>query len=552
MFRKSTLSFILTVFAFAVGKFSFATTYVYDGITPLPNPLALNSGDSLFVATGTYSGNISSFVAGAKITVSDMAIFQPATFPNTNGNSARGTMWVYGTFTFNTTFVSNTLFTLHNYGVVTLGSTTMRGNNQTWTNYYGATINFTSNVVMNGDFGNNNVLNNYGTVNASTNFQMNNGSAFNNYKNFMVAGDFLANGGVLTNEGKLEVVGKIDLNNGVSTITNYCRMIASGGIDISNGNMINYSYLWARNDLGLGTIRVSSGSLTNRSVWGSTPMIHGRDLIHTGGIITGSGYLYFYGTTSKSSNAGNGYTGSPGITTDTLKMNDITRGSTTQFYDNQTGTVYPNAIYNVWGVPDSTRVYNVACSIEIILEVPLAINWNSFTVNLSDNIPVLNWSAEFSSGAVFGIQRSYDGRNFSTIKDMDYIQGQSEYEYKDRMVNIQAPVVYYRIKATEISGIEKYTQIRTVKFSSKPGGIYAAPNPFTTHFNLNYKAAERETITIRLFNVNGQQMLMKNITVNDGNNNIKITEAAKLAKGIYVIQVSRGHDIISSSKIIKQ
>ena len=549
MFRKLTVSLILTVCAFAVSKISFATTYVYDGINPLPNPLALNSGDSLFIATGTYTGNISSFPSGAKITVSDMAIFQPSNFPNTNGNSARGTMWVYGTFTYNTTFVSNTGFTLHNYGIVTIGNTTMRGNNQTWNNYYGATINFTSSVVMNGDFGNNNILNNYGTVNASASFQMNSGSAFNNYKNFNVTGDFLANGGMLMNVGKLEVVGKIDLNSGVSTITNYCRMIASGGIDISNGNMINYSYLWARNDLGLGTIRVTSGSLTNVSIWSSTPMIHGRDLIHTGGTITGKGYLYFYGSTTKT---GGGITGAPGITSDTLKMNDISRGSTTQFYDAQTPTVYPNAIYEVWGVPDSTRVYNVACSIEIILEVPLAINWNSFIVDLTDNIPVLNWSAEFGSGVVFEIQRSYDGRNFSAIKELPYETGQSEYEYKDRMVNTQAPIVYYRIKATEISGIEKYTQTRTVKFSNKPGSIYTAPNPFTNNFVINYKAAEKETITIRMFNVSGQQMLVKNVTVNNGNNNINITEAAQLAKGIYVIQVSKGYNMISSGKIIKQ
>ena len=549
MFRKLTVSLILTVCAFAVSKISFATTYVYDGINPLPNPLALNSGDSLFVATGTYTGNISSFPSGAKITVSDMAIFQPSNFPNTNGNSARGTMWVYGTFTYNTTFVSNTGFTLHNYGIVTIGNTTMRGNNQTWNNYYGATINFTSSVVMNGDFGNNNILNNYGTVNASASFQMNSGSAFNNYKNFNVTGDFLANGGMLMNVGKLEVVGKIDLNSGVSTITNYCRMIASGGIDISNGNMINYSYLWARNDLGLGTISVTSGSLTNVSIWSSTPMIHGRDLIHTGGTITGKGYLYFYGSTTKT---GGGITGAPGITSDTLKMNDISRGSTTQFYDAQTPTVYPNAIYDVWGVPDSTRVYNVACSIEIILEVPLAINWNSFIVDLTDNIPVLNWSAEFGSGVVFEIQRSYDGRNFSAIKELPYETGQSEYEYKDRMVNTQAPIVYYRIKATEISGIEKYTQTRTVKFSNKPGSIYTAPNPFTNNFVINYKAAEKETITIRVFNVSGQQMLVKNVTVNNGNNNINITEAPQLAKGIYVIQVSKGYNMISSGKIIKQ
>jgi hypothetical protein len=426
------------------------------------------------------------------------------------------------------------------------------GTNQLWTNYYGATMNFIGKVTMNGGAGDlNNALNNYGTVNASADFQMNSGSTFTNYKNFMVTGDFKANGGILTNWGKLETVGKIDLNSGVSIITNYCRMMSSGGIYLSNGNMINYSYLWARNDLGLGDITVSSGgSLVNASVWSSTPMIHGRNLIHTGtGTITGRGYLYFYGSTTKT---GGGITGAPGPTTDTLKMNDVSRVNTTIFYDAQTAIVYPNAIYNVWGVPDSTRVYAVACSIEIILEVPLAINWNSFIVNLSDNIPVLNWSAEFGQGTVFEVQRSYDGRNFSTIRDMEYKLGQSEYEYKDRSVNTQAPIVYYRIKSNEIGGVEKYTQIRSVKFSHKPGSLYTWPNPFTNNFIINYNAAEKETITVRMLNVSGQQMFMKNVTVNSGDNNINITEAAQLAKGIYVIQVNKGYNLISSSKIIKQ
>ena len=234
-------------------------------------------------------------------------------------------------------------------------------------------------------------------------------------------------------------------------------------------------------------------------------------------------------------------------------MNDITRTMPLQILDVQSGgTLHPNVIYNAWGVPDPSYVYLFGCSIEILLEIPLAINWNNFTVSLFDNVPVLNWAAEFSSGTTFEIQRSYDGRNFSTIRDMDYEAGKSSYEYKDRSVNTQAPIVYYRIKSNEINGAEKYTNIRSVKFSSKPGSIHTAPNPFTNNFIINYNAAAKETITIRMFNVSGQQLLTKNVTVNNGDNRINMTEAAQLAKGIYVIQISKGYDMISSSKIIKQ
>jgi hypothetical protein len=52
--------------------------------------------------------------------------------------------------------------------------------------------------------------------------------------------------------------------------------------------------------------------------------------------------------------------------------------------------------------------------------------------------------------------------------------------------------------------------------------------------------------------VSGQQMLVKNVTVDEVHNNVNITEAAQLAKGIYVIQVNKGYKMISSSKIVKQ
>jgi len=331
-------------------------------------------------------------------------------------------------------------------------------------------------------------------------------------------------------------------------------MSSLGGIRNTSNNFYNYSYLWARNDNDQGDI-TNSGTIymVNWSFDNPTQaMIHGRNYTQSGtGTLTGKGWLYFYGTTTQS--GATSITGTSGVTTDTLKMYDITRVNTSIFYDPaQAGTVYPNAIYDAWGVPDSTRAYFVGCSVEIIMEVPLAISWNYFYVTLSDNIPELTWSAEFDRSTTFEIQRSYDGTNFSTIKALPSEPGTSEYKFDDGLVNSKAPVAYYRIKATQLSGEEKYTKIRTVRFNNKPGAIYMAPNPYTNNFIISYQSAEKEMITIRIFSMNGQQQLSKNVAINNGTNNINITEAAQLPKGVYIVQVSSGYKTISSAKIIKQ
>lgn len=540
MFRRLTLSLLLTICSFTICKFSFATTYVDNGTS---NSYTLNASDSLYIASGTYTGNIGGFASGAKITVADIATFQPTgmSYPNVHG-----TMYIYGTFIMNNaTFRTNTDFTIYNYGTVQINNQTrMDGSNQTWVNYWGATMNFVGDVLMNGDFGSNNTVINYETINCSGNFQMNSGSAVTNYKDLIVSGTFRVNGGTFQNEGKLDVTGNILMNNGASVIRNYCRMQATGGITNTSGNFYNYSYVWARNsDI------INTATITNIPVYNNPPMIHGRDYTHSGsGLMTGPAYLYFYGTTTMTG----GTMGVSTVTTDTIKMYDITRTSPAQIFDVQSGgTRYPNVIYNAWGVPDSTRNYLLGCSIEIILESPLAINWKSFDVILSNDFPLLTWSAEFDRGTIFEIQRSYDGRNFNGIKSIPSEYGRSEYNYSDRLLNTQSTVVYYRIKAIELSGAEKYSPTRMVWLHGKRGYIIR-PNPFTNNFFISFQATEKEMITIRLIDVNGQLRLIKNVEVNNGRYDINITGAARLAKGMYMIQVSNACQIISSSKVIKQ
>lgn len=550
MFRKLTLHLILSICALVVGKYSYAITYVDNGTS---NSYTLNAGDSLFVASGLYTGNIGGFALGAKITISDLATFQPT---GMNWSNVHGTMYNYGTFIMNNAqFRTNSNFTMYNYGLVQINNETrMDGSNQLWVNNYGATINFVGDVLMNGDAGSdNNVLINYQTITSGGNFQMNSGSHFTNYKNFTETGNLRVNGGTLINEGNLDITGNILMNNGASVIRNYCRMQATAGINNTSGNFYNYSYVWAKNSDIVNSANIINSSVATGSVAArTTPMIHGRNYTHSGvGTMTGPALLYFYGTTTMTG----GTMGVDVATADTIKMYDITRTTPPNIFDVQSGGIrHPNVIYNAWGIPDSTRNYLLGCSIEVILETPLPIKWNYFRVNLSNNnIPALSWSAEYDRGTTFEIQRSYNGSSFHAIKDVQSEIGRSEYKYDDMLVNNQVPVVFYRIKAKQLNGEILYSPIRIVRFNSKKGVfINTVPNPFQNTFTINYNAVEKEMILVRIFNVSGQQKLAKSVLVSSGNNSINITEAANFANGLYVVQVTSGDNIISISKIIKQ
>jgi hypothetical protein len=353
------------------------------------------------------------------------------------------------------------------------------------------------------------------------------------------------NGGTYINEGYLDVTGNILLNNGASVIRNYCRLIASDGITNTSGNFYNYSYVWARNsDI------VNSSAIINAISNYSVPVIHGRNFTQSnGGTMTGPALLFFYGITATTSGSTMGVSG---VTADTIKVYDITRTQPTQIFDIQSGgTRHPNVIYDAWGFPDSTRIWLMSCSMEIYHEIPLAINWNYFSVYL-DKVPVLNWSADYQEGTVFHIQRSYNGRNFTTIGQLPVEIGRSQYSYNDNSANVNNPKAYYRIVAIAPNSDVKISQIRDVRFNSKSSLLDIYPNPYINNFIIDYTAIDNEDIIIKIFNAAGQQKLVKKISVHKGINSITINEATNFSKGVYIVQVSNRSSIITSGKIIKQ
>lgn len=524
---KQNFTLVLFFVMLSCSVFS-QTTYIDNGSSAT---YILKTGDSLHIRQGTFTGKISDR-EGSKITIAVGATFKPSKVDGYHSKYI-----VYGSAIL-PSLQTAAGFGLENYGATTVnGNAEMNGGAQTLTNANNATIHFTGSVAINA---NGSYFINYGEIIIEKDLSTYASVSIINRKNVLIGEDFAIGNGQLQNEGYWYAQKSITVNSN-ATITNTCRMVSGKTITINSGTVYNSGLLWASNGQN-GSAFTNNGTIVSldRGVIKSVKFTNN-------GTIKGNGFLYLTGKT-----VGGGTIGVDGYTTDTLKVYTVNRSATTRIFDEQWGTVHPNTIYFPFEAPDTTTASIYPCyvaSSPIIL--PLV--WNDFSVSLANQIPVLNWSAESDNGTLFEVQRSDNGKEFVPLIKMPR-QDNAVYQYYDRELLANQPaIVYYRIKVIEPGGMEKYSDIKTIRFGSKvPNGIAASPNPFTSQVSISYPSSRKEKISIAIFNLQGQLQLVKAATVTSGNNNIVIGETARFEKGFYIIKITGENGTVGSRKLLKQ
>ena len=71
--------------------------------------------------------------------------------------------------------------------------------------------------------------------------------------------------------------------------------------------------------------------------------------------------------------------------------------------------------------------------------------------------------------------------------------------------------------------------------------------PFRDFININLQWDATEMVSAKIFSVQGRELLSKQILVNKGNNNIKISDLSNLPSGNYILEI-----FSSSQKIIQK
>jgi len=149
----------------------------------------------------------------------------------------------------------------------------------------------------------------------------------------------------------------------------------------------------------------------------------------------------------------------------------------------------------------------------------------------------LDWKVANEMGIDhYEIERSLNGMNFGKISNNVTATGSSLYSSLD--ANPNRGVNFYRIKAVDVSGQIRYTNIVKVVVGNGAGTITVSPNPVTgTQITLQFSNEPAGNYNLRLINSVGQLMYNTSVNHGGGSSTQSIELPSKFAAGIYQMEI---------------
>jgi hypothetical protein len=178
-----------------------------------------------------------------------------------------------------------------------------------------------------------------------------------------------------------------------------------------------------------------------------------------------------------------------------------------------------------------------------IIANPLPLLLLEFTGEKQNDVTLLGWKSSNEQDVnYFELQRSNDGANFSPlgkVSGKNNYAGVNSYTYSDNILNIAAPVLYYRLKIVDKNGLYKFSPV--IKLTSNAKNVFniaASPNPFVQQLNLAVQSAVNQNATIVLTDVSGRVLLKRTVNLKKGNTVLFLTEVSAIIKGVYFLTVT--------------
>ncbi|MBX2933413.1 MAG: hypothetical protein KF825_04155 [Ferruginibacter sp.] len=155
----------------------------------------------------------------------------------------------------------------------------------------------------------------------------------------------------------------------------------------------------------------------------------------------------------------------------------------------------------------------------------------------------LNWkTANEQNVSHFEIEKSYDGRNFSSIGTKPaFNQAVNNYSFTDNTNGVDAKS-YYRIRQVDADGRVAYSNILFISFDEKGISIY--PTMFKDKFNLQNN--QDKMLQLDLYTADGK--LLQTQSIRPG---IKTINVNTMQKGIIFYRILQNGVLVQSGKLWK-
>jgi hypothetical protein len=207
-------------------------------------------------------------------------------------------------------------------------------------------------------------------------------------------------------------------------------------------------------------------------------------------------------------------------------------------------------------ITNTPRIYNSMGAYDLTLVLPVKLT--SFQANKSKNDVALSWvTASESNNKGFELERSDDGRSFRTIavvKGKGNAQTTQKYSFidKDAFAPAIQKMLYYRLKQIDFDGKYFYSNILIISNNENvqlAGTVY--PNPVKDQCSLQLPIIVTGTIGITITDMNGKEMINRNVELTETSDKVSINQLSGLQPGIYFVKLTNAATTVVS-KFIKE
>ena len=181
----------------------------------------------------------------------------------------------------------------------------------------------------------------------------------------------------------------------------------------------------------------------------------------------------------------------------------------------------------------------------------LSTDFLSFTGKADNNKIQLKWITNREENvAQYVIERSIDGRNFTTVASINANKDQGEtnyYSWSEPYTTGQPG--FYRIRLIT-NGQQKFSRTIKISTSNVPFDFVHVPNPFYSKLTAEINATEPQIIKLQLIDNLGKVVRRQQHSLMAGSNNIEIAQVDNLPNGLYTLQVQSGDGVVNK-RVIK-
>jgi hypothetical protein len=199
--------------------------------------------------------------------------------------------------------------------------------------------------------------------------------------------------------------------------------------------------------------------------------------------------------------------------------------------------VTPSNFFKSWTLNDNS----------IVLPIELI----NFDVNCINNQTTLKWcTSNETNNHYFTIEHSIDGNQFVDIGNL-LGQGTTNSKHCYHFISpiSNSGINYFRIKQTDYDGKISYSNIKTVSDCGKNNSQNAITNDGTKQVGLIINSETDGPIDFFVYNSLGQIIEVKQLTVTQGNNHLKL-RLENVAEAMYYASVFKQGQLIISKKIL--